>query len=148
MASLKEPEPPKGLKDAGKLLAMARALWDMKPAMKRSAPCQEMVLTGEDIDLGSLPVQTCWPGDAGPLITWGLVVTRGPQTVASPRLRQNLLRSCVTRQKPNCSRRNVSPQSSVQRNRIHFPGKARAIAAARLIVLEVPVRAVEALHQD
>jgi 4-hydroxy-3-polyprenylbenzoate decarboxylase len=90
LASLKEPEPPRGLKDAGKLFHMAKALWDMKPALQRRAACQEVVLEDEDIDLGRLPVQTCWPGDAGPLITWGLVVTRGPQTVASPRLRQNL----------------------------------------------------------
>ena len=90
LASLKEPEPPKGLKDAGKLLSLVRALWDMKPERVRSAPCQEVVLEGDDVDLGRLPVQTCWPGDAGPLITWGLVVTRGPQTVASPRQRQNL----------------------------------------------------------
>jgi 4-hydroxy-3-polyprenylbenzoate decarboxylase len=90
LASLKEPEPPKGLKDAGKLLAMGKALWDMKPALRRSAPCQDVVLAGSDIDLGALPIQFCWPGDAGPLITWGLVITRGPQTVAAPRLRQNL----------------------------------------------------------
>ena len=90
LASLKEPEPPKGLKDACKLLAMAKALWDMKPAVQRSAPCQEVVREGVDIDLGDLPVQTCWPGDAGPLITWGLVITRGPQSVVAPRLRQNL----------------------------------------------------------
>ena len=90
LAGLKEPEPPKGLKDAGKLLAMARALWDMKPAVRRSAPCQEESQLGSDVDLTRLPVQTCWPGDAGPLITWGLVITRGPQSVARPRLRQNL----------------------------------------------------------
>ncbi|MGC4078002.1 MAG: UbiD family decarboxylase [Rubrivivax sp.] len=90
LAGLKEPEPPKGLKDAGKLLSMAKALWDMKPSVQRSAPCQEVVLEGSDIDLGRLPIQTCWPGDAGPLLTWGLVVTRGPQTVANPRQRQNL----------------------------------------------------------
>ena len=90
LAGLKEPEPPKGLKDAGKLLAMAKALWDMKPAVQRRAPCQDVVLEGPDVDLGALPVQTCWPGDAGPLITWGLVITRGPQGVAAPRLRQNL----------------------------------------------------------
>ena len=90
LASLKEPEPPKGLKDAGKLLHMVKALWDMKPSVQRQAPCQEVVIEGGDIDLAKLPVQTCWPGDAGPLLTWGLVVTRGPQTVASPRLRQNL----------------------------------------------------------
>ncbi|EGJ10844.1 UbiD family decarboxylase [Rubrivivax benzoatilyticus] len=90
LAGLKEPEPPKGLKDAGKLLSMAKALWDMKPALQRSAPCQEVVLEGPDVDLGRLPIQTCWPGDAGPLLTWGLVVTRGPQAVANPRQRQNL----------------------------------------------------------
>jgi 4-hydroxy-3-polyprenylbenzoate decarboxylase len=90
LAGLKEPEPVKGLKDAGKLLQMAKAVWDMKPAVQRSAPFQEVVREGEAVDLGELPVQTCWPGDAGPLITWGLVVTRGPQSVAQPRKRQNL----------------------------------------------------------
>jgi 4-hydroxy-3-polyprenylbenzoate decarboxylase len=85
LASLKEPEPPRGLKDAGRLLSMAKSLWDMKPQRLRSAPCQEVVVEGLDIDLSRLPVQTCWPGDAGPLITWGLVVTRGPH-----RPRQNL----------------------------------------------------------
>jgi 4-hydroxy-3-polyprenylbenzoate decarboxylase len=99
LAALKEPEPPKGLKDAGKLLHMAKAVWDMKPALQRQGPCQDVVLQGSDIDLGQWPVQTCWPGDAGPLITWGLVITRGPQgllkgpgaePVAAPRTRQNL----------------------------------------------------------
>ena len=90
LASLKEPEPPRGLKDAGRLLQMAKALWDMKPASVRNAPCQEVVLEGADVDLAKLPVQTCWPDDAGPLITWGLTITRGPQSVPAPRLRQNL----------------------------------------------------------
>jgi len=90
LASLKEPEPPKGLKDAGKLLQMAKALWDMKPATTRSAPCQEVVLQGAEVDLGRLPVQLCWPDDAGPLITWGLVITRGPQGGPAARARQNL----------------------------------------------------------
>ncbi len=90
LAALKEPEPPKGLKDAGKLLHMIKAVWDMKPALQRHAPCQDVVREGDDIDLGELPVQTCWPDDAGPLITWGLVITRGPQGVAAPRQRQNL----------------------------------------------------------
>jgi 4-hydroxy-3-polyprenylbenzoate decarboxylase len=90
LAALKEPEPPKGLKEAGKLWQMVKAVWDMKPAVLRHGPCQEEVLTGDEIDLARLPVQTCWPGDAGPLITWGLVVTRGPQGVARPRTRQNL----------------------------------------------------------
>ncbi len=90
LSGLKEPEPPKGLKDAGRLFQMAKALWDMKPAVQRSGPCQEVVREGGEVDLAQLPVQTCWPEDAGPLITWGLVVTRGPQNVAAPRLRQNL----------------------------------------------------------
>jgi len=90
LAALKEPEPPKGLKETGRLLHMAKAVWDMKPATLRSAPCQEVVVEGEAVDLGQLPVQTCWPADAGPLITWGLVVTRGPQNVPAPRRRQNL----------------------------------------------------------
>jgi 4-hydroxy-3-polyprenylbenzoate decarboxylase len=85
LASLKEPDPPKGLKDAGKLLQMAKALWDMKPAVQRRAACQEEVFEGGDIDLGRLPIQHCWPDDAAPLITWGLVITRGPT-----RTRQNL----------------------------------------------------------
>jgi 4-hydroxy-3-polyprenylbenzoate decarboxylase len=90
LANLKEPSPPKGLKDAGRLLQMAKALWDMKPGVVRSPPCQQAVLEGGEIDLAKLPVQTCWPEDAGPLITWGLVVTRGPQGVPQPRQRQNL----------------------------------------------------------
>jgi 4-hydroxy-3-polyprenylbenzoate decarboxylase len=90
LASLKEPEPPKGVKDAGKLISMAKALWDMKPARVRQPACQEVVLEGARVDLGLFPVQTCWPEDAGPLITWGLVVTRGPQGGANARQRQNL----------------------------------------------------------
>ncbi len=90
LANLKEPEPPRGLKDAGRLLQMVKALWDMKPATVRSAPCQQVILEGDDVDLARLPVQTCWPDDAGPLITWGLTITRGPQSVPAPRLRQNL----------------------------------------------------------
>ena len=90
LAALKEPDPPRRLQDAGKLLTLAKAVWDMKPALLRKAPCQAEVQTGDEIDLAQWPVQTCWPGDAGPLITWGLVVTRGPQGVARPRLRQNL----------------------------------------------------------
>ena len=90
LASLKEPEPPKGLKDAGKLLQMVKALWDMKPASVRGANCQEEVLQGSEVDLSALPIQTCWPGDVAPLITWGLVITRGPQSGPNPRKRQNL----------------------------------------------------------
>ncbi len=90
LANLKEPEPPKGLKDAGKLLQMGKALWDMKPVSVRRPSCQDVVLMGTEVDLGLLPVQTCWPEDAGPLITWGLVITRGPQGGPAARARQNL----------------------------------------------------------
>jgi len=86
LASLKEPEAPKGLRDAlGKVALLKSALWDMAPKEVTSAPCQQIVWQGADVDLGRLPIQTCWPDDAGPLITWGLVVTRGPH-----KPRQNL----------------------------------------------------------
>ena len=90
LASLKEPEAPRGLKDAGRLLQMGKALWDMKPALTRQAVCQQVIVDEADVDLASLPVQTCWPEDAGPLITWGLVITRGPQGLPGARSRQNL----------------------------------------------------------
>jgi 4-hydroxy-3-polyprenylbenzoate decarboxylase len=66
LARLKEPEPPQGLKDAGKLCTMAKAVWDMKPSHVRAQPaCQEVVLRRHgDVDLARLPMQTCWPGDA------------------------------------------------------------------------------------
>ncbi len=86
LASLKEPEAPKGLKDAlGKVAMLKAALWDMAPKQISGAACQQVVWEGQDVDLGRLPVQTCWPGDAAPLITWGLTVTRGPH-----KKRQNL----------------------------------------------------------
>ncbi len=86
LAALKEPEAPQGMRDAlGKLTQLKSALWDMAPRAVRGAACQTIVWEGEDVDLGRLPIQTCWPEDAGPLITWGLVVTRGPH-----KRRQNL----------------------------------------------------------
>jgi 4-hydroxy-3-polyprenylbenzoate decarboxylase len=90
LAALKEPEPPASLKEAGKLWDMAKAVWDMKPARVGSAPCQEILVEGPDINLARWPIQHCWPGDAGPLLTWGLVITRGPRGAPRPRLRQNL----------------------------------------------------------
>jgi len=86
LAFLKEPEPPKGLKDAWQnTRPLFMKVLDMAPKERSSAPCQEVVWEGADVDLARLPVQTCWPGDAGPLITWGLTVTRGPR-----KARQNL----------------------------------------------------------
>jgi 4-hydroxy-3-polyprenylbenzoate decarboxylase len=78
LAYLKEPDPPRGLKDAWDKLPVLKKVLDMAPRERSSAPCQEIVWEGADVDLSRLPIQTCWPGDAGPLITWGLTVTRGP----------------------------------------------------------------------
>ncbi len=78
LAYLRQPEPPRGMKDALDLLPLARTLMSMRPKTVRTAPVQEVVLKGEDIDLAKLPVQTCWPGEPAPLITWPLVVTKGP----------------------------------------------------------------------
>lgn len=83
LAFLKEPDPPKGLKDAWQTLPVFKKVLDMAPKTTRSAPCQAE--RWDDIDLAKLPVQTCWPGDAGPLITWGLVITKAPG-----RKRQNM----------------------------------------------------------
>ncbi|WP_198263128.1 4-hydroxy-3-polyprenylbenzoate decarboxylase [sulfur-oxidizing endosymbiont of Gigantopelta aegis] len=78
LAFLKEPEPPKGFKAAMKTLPIYRKVLDMAPKVVKRAPCQQVVWEGDEVDLGRLPIQTCWPEDAGPLITWGLVVTKGP----------------------------------------------------------------------
>ncbi|WP_290652035.1 4-hydroxy-3-polyprenylbenzoate decarboxylase [Aquisalimonas sp.] len=78
LAFLKEPDPPKGMKDAWKQLPIFKQVLNMSPKTVRRPECQEHVTEGEDVDLSHLPVWTCWPGDAGPLITWALVVTRGP----------------------------------------------------------------------
>jgi len=89
LAVLREPEPPQGLRDLWARLPefrqLAAKVLDMAPKLRNAAPCQDVVWEGKDLDLGRLPIQTCWPGDVGPLITWGLTVTRGP---AKPR--QNL----------------------------------------------------------
>ncbi len=85
LAFLKEPAPPKGFRDALKTLPIYKKILDMSPKLVKQPPCQEIRLLGDDVDLARLPIQTCWPGDAGPLITWGLVTTRGPD-----KPRQNL----------------------------------------------------------
>ncbi|MEJ1471700.1 MAG: 4-hydroxy-3-polyprenylbenzoate decarboxylase [Candidatus Sedimenticola sp. (ex Thyasira tokunagai)] len=79
LATLKEPEPPKGMKDAWAKIPVYRKVLDMAPKEIKRPPCQEVTVEGDEVDLAELPIQTCWPDDAGPLITWGLVVTRGPE---------------------------------------------------------------------
>ncbi|HMA13499.1 MAG TPA: UbiD family decarboxylase, partial [Kiloniellaceae bacterium] len=79
LAFLRQPEPPGSLREAWEQLPLLKTVMAMKPKTVGTAPCQEVVLQGADIDLGRLPVQTCWPGEPAPLITWPLVVTRGPK---------------------------------------------------------------------
>ena len=85
LAFLKEPDPPKGLKDAWEKLPIFKQVMSMGPKTLRSAPCQQVVLEGDEVDLDRLPIQHCWPGDVAPLVTWALVVTKGPH-----KSRQNL----------------------------------------------------------
>jgi 4-hydroxy-3-polyprenylbenzoate decarboxylase len=85
LAYLKEPEPPKGLRDAWDRWPVLKQVLNMAPREVSNAPCHEVIWEGDDADLDRLPIQTCWPGDAGRLITWGLVITRGPH-----KPRQNL----------------------------------------------------------
>jgi len=85
LAFLKEPDPPKGLKDAWSKLPIFKQVLSMGPKQVKRAPVQEVVFEGDEVDLGRLPIQHCWPGDAGPLVTWPLVITQGPH-----KKRQNL----------------------------------------------------------
>ena len=85
LAFLRQPEPPKGMREAWDQLPIWKQILNLAPKEVRSAPCQDIVWEGDAVDLSKIPVQTCWPGDAGPLITWGLVITRGPN-----KPRQNL----------------------------------------------------------
>lgn len=85
LAFLKEPTPPKGWKDIWQNLPTYKQVLNIAPSIRKSAPCQDVMINEADVDLSMLPVQTCWPGDAGPLVTWPLVITRGPE-----KERQNL----------------------------------------------------------
>ncbi len=85
LAMLKEPEPPKGFRDAISKIPVFKQVLNMPVKVVKKAPCQQEVFEGNDVDLTKLPIQTCWPGDIAPLITWGLTITRGPH-----KERQNL----------------------------------------------------------
>ena len=78
LAYLRQPDPPKGLKDAWDKIPVLKQVLNMAPRLLNSAPCQTHVQQGNDVDLTTIPIQTCWPGDAAPLVTWPLVITRGP----------------------------------------------------------------------
>ncbi len=79
LAFLRQPEPPGGWREALEMIPLLKTVMTMKPKITTSPPCQEVVWEGDDIDLARLPIQTCWPGEPAPLITWPLVVTRGPE---------------------------------------------------------------------
>jgi 4-hydroxy-3-polyprenylbenzoate decarboxylase len=85
LAMLKEPEPPKGMRDAWEKMPIFKQVLNMGPKVVKKPVCQQVVIKEDDVDLYKLPIQTCWPGDAGPLVTWPLVVTKGPE-----KERQNL----------------------------------------------------------
>src|ERR1700744_4192786 len=80
LAFLKQPEPPGGWREALEMLPLLKTVMAMHPKSVGYAPCQDVVLMGDDIDLTRLPIQGCWPGEPGPLITWPLVVTKGPKS--------------------------------------------------------------------
>ena len=79
LALLKEPDPPKNLKDAWNSLPIYKKVLDMAPKILKKGACMQHVLEAQEVDLNRIPIQTCWPEDAGPLLTWGLVITKGPR---------------------------------------------------------------------
>ena len=83
LAFLRQPEPPGGWREAMGMLPLLKTVMAMKPRSVGTAPCQQVVLQGDEIDLSRLPIQTCWPGEPAPLITWPLVVTQGPDPKGS-----------------------------------------------------------------
>ena len=85
LAFLKEPDPPKGFKDAWEKMPVFKQVLNMAPKVIKKAPCQEIVFEKDEVDLNTIPIQTCWPGDVAPLITWGLVVTKGLSNVSLTR---------------------------------------------------------------
>ncbi len=92
LAFLKEPEPPRGMRDAWQKLPIFKQIMTMSPKTLRQAPCQRHILKGSEVDLSTLPIQTCWPDDVAPLITWGLVTTKGPD---KPRQNMGIYRQQV-----------------------------------------------------
>ncbi|MGC2854937.1 UbiD family decarboxylase [Novispirillum sp. DQ9] len=96
LAFLKQPEPPGGFREAWEMLPLLKTVMAMKPKTIGTAPCQEVVLKGDDVDLSLLPVQSCWPGEPAPLITWPLVVTKGPGTGKEDAFNLGIYRMQVT----------------------------------------------------
>ena len=95
LAFFRQPLPPESLSEAWEMLPLVRTALAMKPKTVGRAPCQEVVLKGADIDLGRLPIQTCWPGEPAPLITWPLVVTKGPSDAREDKFNLGIYRMQV-----------------------------------------------------
>src|SRR5665213_431197 len=96
LAMLRQPEPPRSLGEAMELLPLAKTVMSMRPKTAASAACQQIVLRGHEIDLNKLPIQTCWPGEPAPLITWPLVVTKGPSGAREDNYNLGIYRMQVT----------------------------------------------------
>ena len=103
LASLRAPEPPQGLGEAWQELPLIKEVLNMAPRISKQGPCQEIVLEGQDVDLTNWPIQTCWPGEPAPLITWPLVVTKGPGTKREDDYNLGIYRMQVTGPKGACS---------------------------------------------
>jgi 4-hydroxy-3-polyprenylbenzoate decarboxylase len=104
LAFLKQPEPPGGWREAIEMLPLLKTVLAMKPRTVGSAPCQDIVLKGSDIDLGRFPIQTCWPDEPAPLITWPLVVTKGPGRAREDDFNLGIYRMQVLERDRTCMR--------------------------------------------
>ena len=127
LAFLRQPEPPGGWREAIEMLPLLKTVMAMKPKTSTSAPCQEIVLTGKDVDLGKLPIQTCWPNEPAPLITWPLVVTEGVDGKSNV----GIYRMQVT-----------GRNTTLMRWLAHRGGAKHAVDAARVGSQSVPAAAV------
>lgn len=96
LAFLKQPEPPEGFKEAISMIPLVKKMLAMKPKTLKKAPCQDIVITGDDIDLSKLPIQTCWPNEPAPLITWPLIVSQGPTKKGEDNYNLGIYRMQVT----------------------------------------------------
>ena len=143
LAVLKEPEPPRGWGDLWDKLPLVKRVFSMVPTVVSGAPCQEVIREAGEVNLSDLPIQTCWPGDVAPLITWGLVVTRGPhkrrqnfgiyrqQVVAKNKV---IMRWLIARAARSITATTVSPSAEPFRSRLRSaptPHPARRVTRCR-----------------
>lgn len=132
LAFLRQPEPPRGLKEAFDLLPLAKTVMQMRPGRQNRAPCQEVVLQGADIDLSRLPIQTCWPGEPAPLITWPLVVTKGPSESRQDNYNLGIYRMQVLG-KDRCIMRWLAHRGGAQQYKRWKDSKPEPLPAAAVI---------------